>query len=279
MRVSVGDLSSITLGAPHGVLSTTTSGVIVTGSAADFPNIASGQSAEGATPFTFTVDKAVACGTVINFALDMMSQGSTSRILFSIPVGRTQVAEAFSDDVESGESKWTHASGIKKKKFRVDTWTQSGKHVHSGSLAWFTPDPGDRVVDAHLDTVPIQLPTDLRNPQLVFYHTFEFERGTFDGGVLEISTGGDFEDLGTKILKGGYTGTLYRFSDNPLANRPAWVEGRLGAFQQVVVDLSSYAGKTVTIRFRIGTDQTGNGLGWYIDDVSVRGDHVTCTPL
>jgi hypothetical protein len=46
-----------------------------------------------------------------------------------------------------------------------------------------------------------------------------------------------------------------------------------------VVDLSSFAGKTVTIRFRIGTDQDGKGLGWYIDDVSLRGDRVTCTPL
>jgi hypothetical protein len=279
MRVSVGDLSPIAFAAPHGVLSTTASGVIVTGSATDFPNIASGQNAEGATPFTFTVDKAVACGTVIKFVLDIVSQGSTSRILFSVPVGKTQVIEAFSDDVESGESKWTHASGMKKKKFRVDTWKQSGKHVHSGSTSWFTPDPGDQVIDAHLDTLPIQLPSDLRNLQLVFYHTFEFERGAFDGGVLEISSGGDFEDLGAKILKGGYSGTLYRFTDNPLANLPAWVEGRLGAFQQVVVDLSSYAGKTVTIRFRIGTDDTGNGLGWYIDDVSVRGDRVTCTPV
>lgn len=279
MRVSVGDLSSIALTAGHGVLSTTTSGVTVTGSATDFPNIGPGQNAEGVTPFTFTVDKSVACGTVINFALDITSQGSVSRILFTVPVGRTQSTDAFSDDVESGESKWTHGSGIQKKKFRVDTWTQSGKRVHSGTKSWFTPDPGDKIYDTHLDTVPIQLPTDLRNLQLVFYQTFEFERGTFDGAVLEISTGGDFEDLSSKILKGSYTGTIYKFTDNPLANRPGWVEGRLGIFQQVVVDLSSYAGKTVTIRFRIGTDDTGKGLGWYIDDVSLRGDRVICTPV
>lgn len=279
MIVNIGDLSSIALTGAHGTLSTTTSGVVVTGGAADFPNIAPGQNAGGSTPFVFSVDKTEACGATLNFVLEITSQGSVSRIPLSLRVGRAQSTDVFTDDVESGEAKWTHGSGMAKKKLRVDTWTQSGKRVHSGAKSWFTVDSGDKVTDAHLDTVAIPLPTDLRNLQLVFYHMFEFEHGTFDGGVLEISTGGDFEDLGGKILKGGYTGTLYKFTDNPLANRPAWVDGRLGAFQQVIVDLSSYAGKTVTIRFRIGTDINGRGLGWYIDDVSLRGDRVSCTPV
>ena len=92
------------------------------------------------------------------------------------------------------------------------------------------------------------------------------------------STGGDFEDLGSKILKGRYNGTIYEFGSNPLAASRAWVEGRSGLFPQVVVDLSSYAGKTVTIRFRIVTDADGKGLGWYVDDVSLRGDRMSCTP-
>jgi hypothetical protein len=111
----------------------------------------------------------------------------------------------------------------------------------------------------------------------VFFHAFEFESGTFDGGVIEISTGGDFEDLGPKILQGRYNGTIFDFDSNPLGGRAGWVEGRLGALQQVVVDLSSFAGKTVTIRFRIGTDSSGKGLGWYIDDVSLRGERASCT--
>ena len=84
--------------------------------------------------------------------------------------------------------------------------------------------------------------------------------------------------LAPKILAGRYSGTIRDFTTNPLMGRAGWVEGRLGTFQQVVVDLSSFAGKTVTIRFRIGTDQDGKGLGWYIDDVSLRGERVSCTP-
>lgn len=279
MRVSVGDVSPIALSSASGTLTTLTTGVIVTSGVSEFPNVLSGESGEGVSPFTFTVDRGIACASSISFVLNLTSQGLTSKIPFSVRVGRSQSAELFSDAVESGESKWTHDSGIKKKKLRVDTWAISSKRVHGGSNSWFTPDPGDKVIDTHLDTIAIQLPSDIRNLQLVFFHTFEFERGTYDGGVLEISTGGDFEDLGSKIVKGRYNGTVRNFTGNPLAARPGWVEGRLGTFQQVIVDLSSYAGKTVTIRFRIGTDENGKGLGWYIDDVTLRGDRVTCTSV
>jgi Subtilase family len=279
MRVSVGDLSPIALTGGSATLTTTTTGVIVTSSTSDFPNILPGQTAEGVSPFTFTVDRGIACASSISFVLNVTSQGVTSRVPFTVRVGSSQAAEPFSDTVESGESKWTHGSGIKKKKLRSDTWTISSKRVHGGTGSWFTPDPGDKVTDAHLDTIPIQLPSDIRNLQLVFFHTFEFERFDYDGGVIEISSGGDFEDLGSKIVKGRYNGTIRNFTGNPLAARPGWVEGRMGTFQPVIVDLSSYAGKTVTIRFRIGTDETGKALGWYIDDVSLRGDRVTCTPV
>jgi hypothetical protein len=278
MRLSIGDLSPIELTGGRGTLTTTSTGVSITAGVVDFPAVASGQAGEGTTPFTFSVAGSIACGSVINFVMDVASQGSMSRIPFSVRLGKAQAAEFFTDAVEAGESQWTHGSGIKKKKNRVDTWGISSKRKHSGASAWFTADPGTKVTDAHLDTVPIVLPADGRNLQFVFFHTFEFERGTWDGGVIEISAGGDFEDLGPKILTGRYNGAVRDFTSNLLAGRPGWIEGRLGTFQQVVVDLSSFAGKTVTIRFRIGTDETGKGLGWYIDDVSLRGERVSCTP-
>ena len=82
----------------------------------------------------------------------------------------------------------------------------------------------------------------------------------------------------SKIIKGGYNGEIWMFSSNSRAGMASWVDGRLGELQQVVVDLSSFAGKTVTIRFRVTTDVDGKGLGWYLDDVSIRGLRVTCTP-
>ncbi|MEK6302886.1 MAG: S8 family serine peptidase [Acidobacteriota bacterium] len=277
MRVSLGDLSPISLIGAHATLSSKTAGVTVTAGASDFPNIAPGQTAEGLSAFSFSIDRSVACGTPMSFVLDVTSQGLLSRVPFSVTTGRLQPVELFADDVESGESKWSHGSLIKKKKNRVDTWRVSSKRVRSGGNAWFSTDPGSKATDSFLATAPIVLPSDGRNLQLVFYHTFEFERGTFDGGVIEISTGWDFEDLGAKILQGGYNGTIFDLDSNPIGGQAAWVEGRLSALQEVVVDLSSFAGKTVTIRFRIGTDADGKGFGWYIDDVSLRGDRASCT--
>jgi hypothetical protein len=281
MRISLTDLSPIALAGGRGTLTSASAGVTVTGGASDFPTIAPGQTGESATAFTFTIDRTVACGSVIQFVLDIDSQGMLSRVPFTVSLGNASPFEAFSDDIESGESKWTHESASKKKKKKKpvgpDTWRISSKRFRSGGSAWFSTDPG-QLADSHLDSIPVQLPSDGRGLQLFFYHTFEFERGRFDGGVLEISVdGGDFEDLGTKIIEGGYNGVINEFvRSNVLAGKPAWIEGRFGEFGRVVVDLTSYAGKSVVIRFRLSTDQDGRGLGWFIDDVSIAGARVAC---
>jgi hypothetical protein len=277
MRVHLVNRSTIAFGAARGTLTTSTQGVTLTAGSADFPGIAPGGTGESVTSFTFTVDRSVACGTRIQFVLDVPVGTSMSRVPLTISTGTATQATQFTDDVEAGESKWIHGSLVKKKKNRIDTWTITTRRVRSGSQAWFTPDMG-KITDAHLDTLPLQLPADGRDLRLVFFHTFEFEPGEFDGGVLEISDGANFVDLGPNILVGGYTGFLRAFTDNPLEEREGWVNGRLGTFQQVVVDLSSYAGKTVVIRFRIGTDPNVKGLGWYIDDVTVAGQRVACAP-
>jgi hypothetical protein len=279
MAVNLSDLAPVALNGGHGVLTAKTTGVSVTTAEADFPNIAPGQSAASLTPFAFTIDRSVACGSVIQFSIDVTSGGLLSRVPFTISLGRATPVELFADDIESGETKWTHASLIKKKKKKVpvDTWSLSAKRTHSGGKAWFSADPG-QATDTILAMQPLALPADGRNLLLVFYHTYEFEPGTFDGGVLEISSGGDFEDLGSKIIKGGYSGTIWDRASSTLVGRPAWINGRLGEFQQVIVDLSSYAGKTVTIRFHFASDVDVKGLGWYIDDVTLRGDRVSCTP-
>jgi hypothetical protein len=280
LRVNLQDIAPTALTAASAVLTTATQGVTVTTASADFANIAPGASGENGSPFVFTIAPSVACGSVIQFTLELNTQGVISKIPFTVTVGNAQPTQFFTDGVEEGEAKWTHASAIKKKKNRipVDPWVVSSKRFHSSGKSWFGANVG-QVSDAHLDSLPIVLPADAKNLRLIFYHTFEFEGGGYDGGVLEISTGGAFEDLGTKILQGGYTGTLFPTSTNPLSERDGWIDGRLGAFQQVVVDLSSFAGKTVTIRFRIGTDQNVKAPGWYIDDIILRGDRVTCAPV
>ncbi|MEW6129100.1 MAG: S8 family serine peptidase [Acidobacteriota bacterium] len=284
LQVNLKNVSLVAMNGATGTLSSSTTGITVSTATANFGNIAPNATGENTTPFIFNINRSVACGTTLQFTLEVNApNAAVSKIPITLRVGNFQTIEVFSDSVEIDESKWTHDTGItnkkkKKKGLAIDTWSVSTKRFRTGARSWFSSNPNIQS-DAHLDTIAIALPTDLKNLQLVFYHTYEFEFGSYDGGVLEISVaGGAFEDLGAKILQGKYTGEINSFLDNPLADRPAWVDGQLGAFKQVVVDLSSYAGKSVIIRFRIGADTIGKGAGWFIDDVMLRGERVTCTP-
>ncbi|MBW2277926.1 MAG: hypothetical protein JRF63_10560, partial [Deltaproteobacteria bacterium] len=76
--------------------------------------------------------------------------------------------------------------------------------------------------------------------ELRFMHYMRSEPG-FDGGVLE-----------------------YRADD--------------GVWQSVVVDLSSLAGSTVSLRWRFATDAIISSEGWYLDDVVVSAPLYECAP-
>jgi hypothetical protein len=118
--------------------------------------------------------------------------------------------------------------------------------------------------------------------RLTFFHIFNFEPG-FDGGVLEVSTdgGATWQDLGSRVLVGGYDGKVTAASDNPLGNRLAWTSrGKAGVFSQVVIDLDEFAGRKVKLRFQAGFDgATGANegyAGWFIDDLRITAKRFTC---
>ncbi len=104
---------------------------------------------------------------------------------------------------------------------------------------------------------------------LSFWHQYNSEEG-WDGGVVEVSTnnGGTWSDLGSKFVKNGYNGSLGTGSN--LGGRSAFT-GTSGAFIESVINLSSYAGQNIKIRFRFGSDNntgapTGTS-GWWVDDI------------
>src|SRR5206468_3127428 len=98
----------------------------------------------------------------------------------------------------------------------------------------------------------------------------------YDGGVLEVSDGGNWVDAGALITSGGYNlRTLDCATLNPLANRQVW-SGSSSGWRQVLVDLLSFRGRSVKFRFRLGTDETGVAAGWWIDDVAVAFAQSVC---
>ncbi len=123
--------------------------------------------------------------------------------------------------------------------------------------------------------------------KISFKHKYSFENGPdgkgnplvyFDGGVIEISqdNGATWADIST-LANPGYTHALYVSNppspgdDNPLSGRMAYA-GVLEAWTPVTLDLgTALAGKTVKVRFRLGSDGGSSGPGWDIDDLAFSG--------
>ncbi|KYF68874.1 M36 family metallopeptidase, partial [Sorangium cellulosum] len=107
-------------------------------------------------------------------------------------------------------------------------------------------------------------------------HQFEASDGLFwDGAVVEISADGGetWEDLG-RYADPGYSGRITHEAGNPLARRRAYV-GESPSWpdvDRVAVDLgTAFAGKTVRVRFRVGTDEAAGDTGWELDDIGFAG--------
>jgi hypothetical protein len=113
--------------------------------------------------------------------------------------------------------------------------------------------------------------------QLTFRNNFQTEadaEGFWDGGVLEVSSpninGGAFTDVtdpavGGSFVSGGYTGELRTDAMNPLAGRMAW-SGNSGGYITTVVNLGpNVNGRTIKLRWRMGTDLFAVAPGWRID--------------
>jgi len=98
----------------------------------------------------------------------------------------------------------------------------------------------------------------------------------FDGGVIEISSdaGATWADVTTLGVDPGYDGPLFIGSDNPIEGRPAF-SGTSPGFPErrpLTLDFGTQlAGRTVLLRFRIGSDASVAVSGWSIDDVEVSG--------
>jgi len=167
----------------------------------------------------------------------------------------------FFDDLEpTEETGWLHYAGQ-----GTDSWALSTDYSNSPTHSWHSNDEGS-ITDDYLITPSIAIGS---NARLSFYHTYQLEEG-YDGAVIEISTTGSsgiFDDLGSYILQGEYDMIISSSWSSPIGGRMAWTGGSLGAMTPVVVNLNSFAGNTINIRFRMASDESYEGLGWYVDDV------------
>ena len=179
----------------------------------------------------------------------------------------------FADDMESGPGNWTtDGTG-------GTAWTLATTSSHSPTHAWFCADEGF-VKDQRLVTAAAADLTAAPSGRLVFWHRYDLE-STYDGGVLEYSVnagtswydilagdGGTIPANPDRFLQGGYTSTISTSYGNPLGGRQAW-SGASAEWEEVIVDLTDFAGEMVLLRWRIGCDSSVSDVGWWVDDVSV----------
>ncbi|MDD2599848.1 MAG: S8 family serine peptidase [Kiritimatiellae bacterium] len=163
----------------------------------------------------------------------------------------------------------------------VSQWAISTAKSVSPTRSMFSPAVATRS-DTALISPTLMINAAAADLQISFWHDFSFENGR-DGGVLEFSLdeGAWFDvmssESGAAFSANGYNGTINTpgkpANANPLNSRQAWTNTS-GGFQQVVValtDTAKYAGHSLKMRWRLGTDSSTAGTGWYVDDVMLSG--------
>ena len=161
-------------------------------------------------------------------------------------------------------------------------WASVTTAFHSGTHSAFAPD-----LRRHHRPAPDQigaLAVPAGGGTLSFWHRWNLENG-FDGAVLETSTNGGatWADAGALITANGYNGTISTGFGSPIAGRHAWTGNPNGtSFVQSRVNLASFAGQNLLIRFRTADDSSvaPAGGGWWVDDITatVSGGCATGTP-
>ncbi|OON69742.1 hypothetical protein B0919_07385 [Hymenobacter sp. CRA2] len=149
-------------------------------------------------------------------------------------------------------------------------WTSSTALAYSPTHAWNAPAP-TTPTDFVLTSASFT-PTGLST--LSFYHYFNFE-GSYDGGTVELSTdnGTTWANAGQYLVANGYNSTFDASTSAPgqrcFSGRS--VSTTANTFIRSLLDLTSFAGTPLRVRFRVRTDTGSPGTfeGWFVDDIQV----------
>src|ERR1044072_6144734 len=152
---------------------------------------------------------------------------------------------------------------------RVDHagWHVSTARFRSGARSFFSTSSSSRCVS--LETAPLVL-TAGQASLLTFWTGWDVAPD-HHGGIVELSTNGG--SSWTRVTPaGGYPNTITH-SGNACAampsGTPAFSSMSQLTWQQKTIDLSAYAGQTVRVSWRYGSDGGVDREGWYVDDVAL----------
>jgi len=185
------------------------------------------------------------------------------------------VAATKVDQVETTLTPWTPTGS-----FATALW---GRASIATNHVWFGQD-ADFITDTQLVSPALAVsPSDSFIVKID--HAFDLESSggnLFDGGVIELSSdgGATWRDVSAFGVDPGYTGLIFVGAENPLSGQPAFSGTSPGfpALRTLTLNFGTQlAGRSVMLRFRIGTDEAVAQTGWVIDNIDVSG--ITNTPF
>jgi choice-of-anchor B domain-containing protein len=148
-------------------------------------------------------------------------------------------------------------------------WEINTNNVHTGLNSYWSQNQSNTCND--LLTESIQL-TPGESSQLSFWTLYDIE-SSYDGGVIEVTN--DESNWNTPSLSPAYPGSFNTGSDecNYSSGTPSFTGTNL-TWQQHIMDLSSYQGQDIKLRWNYSTDGSINDGGWYIDDIQVTNTQI-----
>ncbi|MEO7431421.1 MAG: choice-of-anchor B family protein [Dokdonella sp.] len=218
------------------------------------------------------VDTSVGSGIAQYYAVRALdsSNGAQDDNLIRLRVTPTGPAAdgAFASGSEPGDPPLeTDVAGRLPDQVEHAGWHPSTARFHTGTQSFWSTAANNLCVT--LVTPALELSAG-ESSQLSFWTVWDIQSG-WDGGVIDVSTddGGSWARL---TPTGGYPGTIGS-SNGSLCGIAAGAGVFTGTGQftwsPYQVDLSSYAGQTVKLRWLYRSDANTNGAGWFVDDVAL----------
>ncbi len=233
-------------------LSALTPGVTVDQANTAYPDIPAGAAFDNLTPYAFSIDYSVPCGTDLDFSALVTDTVSTYTTNFTLNASVSLPREdVISNTVEAGPMGWTTGG-------TPNTWAITTLNYHSPTHSWTDSPGGDynNNADNYVRTPAFNLSGKSECAEYRGWYFYDLETG-YDYVYLEYSLNG---------------GTTWNTAD-PLTS----FNGHVEFWENRVIDASQLDNQpNVALRWRLVSDAGVVFDGIYLDDVSVSYEPYNC---
>ncbi len=198
----------------------------------------------------------------IQFKVEQLESGAFKSLTYQIrtPLENYSIQQ-FLDNLESGTTNWRSDTLV-----GSDMWRITTQRAFSGRRSWLIPSTIRR--NDHTLQLATPILVSGTQPVLRFYHNFDIDPG-LDGGIVQISTnnGASWQAVDSLIFRNGYSGRVAATTFGVSPIQAYW--GKSSGFTDSYLDLQSFVGQEILVRFRFATlpKDFSSGSGWWIDDV------------